>query len=698
MGLDGGAAYVHEGLAHTNNQYEKDELYTELWHACAGPLVNIPHVGDKVFYLPQGHLEQVEAYTNQEFDLQLPKHNLPSQILCRVVYVQLKAELETDEVFAQVTLLPETKEEVSGIEKENSRSSIGSHSRSFCKILTASDTSTHGGFSVLKRHADECLPPLDMSQQLPLQELVARDLHGVEWHFRHVYRGHAKRHLFTTGWSNYVSSKKLVTGDTFVFLRGENGELRVGVRRAIETQQNASSSVISCRSMQLGVLATASHAISTGTMFSVYYHPRMSPSEFLIPYDEYMSSVKNKYSIGLRFRMKFEGEECPKQRIVGTIVGIDDVDPVRWPRSKWRCLTVTWDEPCLTAVRPKRVSPWTIELSDNARTNSLPVQLKMARRVRTHHSSSADSSILDDGSSKNTFEQPPPQKRHAGVLQGQESAISAIELGTIRQPPLAPSLIPNLEWGETPKEFESGNHLNIHMCEQFSPDLCCTVPISSLMPDGFGLNNCIPPSSTYDTCGNNGLSLSNWSVLYQKQNEPESKEMDILTKSNSDGKCMLFGVDLVKLPTESASPHVISPPEVVDSEQFSGPSKIMKRYDSSNSDGDSEKLLQNCPVTTRSCTKVLKHGTALGRSVDLMKLGGYDELIHELDRMFDFDGALIERSNGWNVKYVDDEGDTMLIGDYPWQEFQSMARKLLICPKEDVDGLNLCLLNPLPIP
>jgi hypothetical protein len=32
--------------------------------------------------------------------------------------------------------------------------------RSFCKTLTASDTSTHGGFSVLRRHADECLPPL----------------------------------------------------------------------------------------------------------------------------------------------------------------------------------------------------------------------------------------------------------------------------------------------------------------------------------------------------------------------------------------------------------------------------------------------------------------------------------------------------------------------------------------------------------
>lgn len=37
---------------------------------------------------------------------------------------------------------------------------------SFCKTLTASDTSTHGGFSVLRRHADDCLPPL-VSCQIP---------------------------------------------------------------------------------------------------------------------------------------------------------------------------------------------------------------------------------------------------------------------------------------------------------------------------------------------------------------------------------------------------------------------------------------------------------------------------------------------------------------------------------------------------
>jgi hypothetical protein len=34
--------------------------YTEeLWRACAGPLVSIPKVGERVWYFPQGHMEQV---------------------------------------------------------------------------------------------------------------------------------------------------------------------------------------------------------------------------------------------------------------------------------------------------------------------------------------------------------------------------------------------------------------------------------------------------------------------------------------------------------------------------------------------------------------------------------------------------------------------------------------------------------------
>ena len=38
-----------------------DDLYPELWKACAGPLVDVPQYGERVYYFPQGHMEQVSA-------------------------------------------------------------------------------------------------------------------------------------------------------------------------------------------------------------------------------------------------------------------------------------------------------------------------------------------------------------------------------------------------------------------------------------------------------------------------------------------------------------------------------------------------------------------------------------------------------------------------------------------------------------
>lgn len=64
---------------------------------------------------------------------------------------------------------------------------------------------------------------------------------------------------------------------------------------------------------------------------------------------------------------------------------------------------------------------------------------------------------------------------------------------------------------------------------------------------------------------------------------------------------------------------------------------------------------------------MLKYGTALGRSVDLTRFNGYDELIAGLDQMFDFEGELIDQKCGWHVTYVDVVGDMMHIGDNPWQ-------------------------------
>lgn len=58
-------------------------------------------------------------------------------------------------------------------------------------------------------------------------------------------------------------------------------------------------------------------------------------------------------------------------------------------------------------------------------------------------------------------------------------------------------------------------------------------------------------------------------------------------------------------------------------------------------------------------------GVAVGRAVDLTLLEGYADLIAELEKMFEIKGELKERKK-WQVVYTDEEGDMMLLGDYPW--------------------------------
>jgi len=66
-----------------------------------------------------------------------------------------------------------------------------------------------------------------------------------------------------------------------------------------------------------------------------------------------------------------------------------------------------------------------------------------------------------------------------------------------------------------------------------------------------------------------------------------------------------------------------------------------------------------------TCQKVQMQGVAVGRAVDLTMLDGYDQLINELEEMFDIKGQLQHR-NKWEIVFTDDEGDMMLVGDDPW--------------------------------
>ncbi|KAM1339775.1 hypothetical protein ACFX2H_038254 [Malus domestica] len=764
-------------------------LYTELWHACAGPLVTVPRERERVFYFPQGHIEQVEASTNQVADQQMPMYNLPSKILCRVINVSLKAEPDTDEVFAQVTLLPEPNQDENAVEKEPPpppppRFQV----HSFCKTLTASDTSTHGGFSVLRRHADECLPPLDMSRQPPTQELVAKDLHGSEWRFRHIFRGQPRRHLLQSGWSVFVSSKRLVAGDAFIFVRGENGELRVGVRRAMRQQGSVPSSVISSHSMHLGVLATAWHAILTGTMFTVYYKPRTSPAEFIVPFDQYMESVKNNYSIGMRFKMRFEGEEAPEQKFTGTIIGTEDADTKRWRDSKWRCLKVRWDETS-TISRPERVSPWKIEpaLAPPA-LNPLP--MPRPKRPRTHMVlSSPDSSVLsrEVGSSKVNVD-PAMPGGFSRVLQGQEfptlrgnfaesqsdtaeksvawppsideekiDVVSAsrrygsenwMSLG--RHEPTYTDLLSGFgnnvdtSHGICPPFVDQGvasaNSMRKHSLDQegkynsrswsmlpsslsLSLDSNQKGPLGNMSHQaqgnsrygGFGDYSVVnghrielphgnwmmppPPPSPFENPGNARDIMPRPQMLLDKHEAVNPK----------DGNCKLFGIPLITPDPALLHRNMMNESprnnqaHTFESDLNSEKSRGLKSTD--NLVAVSEPALQTSQQhirdvqgksqggSTRSCTKVHKQGIALGRSVDLTKFNNYKELIAELDMLFEFGGELMSPKKNWMIVYTDDEGDMMLVGDDPWQEFCGIVRKIFIYTREEVQKMNPGTLN-----
>ncbi|KAJ4717621.1 Auxin response factor [Melia azedarach] len=624
-----------------------DALYRELWHACAGPLVSLPREGERVYYFPQGHMEQLEASMHQELEPQMPSFNLPSKILCKVVNVQRRAEPETDEVYAQITLLPEPDQsEVTSPDPpipELEKCTV----HSFCKTLTASDTSTHGGFSVLRRHADDCLPPLDMSQQPPWQELVATDLHGNEWHFRHIFRGQPRRHLLTTGWSVFVSSKKLVAGDAFIFLRGENGELRVGVRRHMRQQTNMPSSVISSHSMHLGVLATASHAIATGTLFSIFYKPRTSRSEFIVSVNKYLEAKKHKLTVGMRFKMTFEGEEVPERRFSGTIVGVGDNKTSAWPDSEWRSLKVQWDEPS-SILRPERVSPWELEpLVANSTTSTA---------------------------------QPAQRNKRA-------------------RPPVLPSQAPDLSvlgmW-KSPVESAAFSYCD----SPHGRDLYPSPKLSSAAkgnPLGFSGTNSQPAVSSNSMY---------WSKRVENSTESFAPVVDKECNERrpaSGNTYRLFGIQLVDNSNiKEASPAFTMsgtmgddrpiPSLDADSDQHSEPSDI-NRSDVPSVSCDAEKSSLRSPQESqsrqiRSCTKVQMQGIAVGRAVDLTRFDCYEDLLKKLEEMFDIEGELGGSSKKWQVVYTDDEDDMMMVGDDPWHEFCSMVRKIYIYTAEEVKRLS----------
>ncbi|CAA0814453.1 Auxin response factor 16 [Striga hermonthica] len=336
------------------NQAEKS-LDPQLWHACAGGMAQIPHPNSKVYYFPQGHAEH--AYMNLNLN-KLPK--IPPLVHCRVSSIKYLADRETDEVYVKIRLVPlkENEFELANDEFEKNGAALGFEkydddkhktTDSFAKTLTQSDANNGGGFSVPRYCAETIFPRLDYSAEPPVQTILAKDVHGQIWKFRHIYRGTPRRHLLTTGWSNFVNQKKLGNA-------------------------NNCECVIEAVSLAAG-----------GQEFEVFYYPRASTPEFVVRSRAVRAAMGVRWCPGMRFKMAFETEDSSRiSWFMGTVSSAQVEDSVRWPNSPWRLLQVAWDEPDLLQ-NVKRVSPWLVELVSNLPPSFLPPLSPPKKRTRLTH-------------------------------------------------------------------------------------------------------------------------------------------------------------------------------------------------------------------------------------------------------------------------------------------------------------------------
>ncbi|MQL79409.1 hypothetical protein Taro_011836 [Colocasia esculenta] len=354
-----------------------------VWKACAGSCVHVPAVDSLVYYFPQGHAEQVSTAV----DLSPSVCGGKPCSLCRVVAVQLLANQETDEVYAKMELDPRIPHPAAGAPHPDAGSAaeVGG-AVSFAKVLTPSDANNGGGFSVPRFCADAIFPALDYGAEPPVQNLVVSDVHGVEWDFRHIYRGTPRRHLLTTGWSKFVNSKKLVAGDSVVFIKKRTGELFVGVRRTGRSAGpldflHYSPQIASPAAGKLGdglgigdgfsrkcrgkvspeAIVEAVRLAGLDHPFEVTYYPRMGFPDFVVRKDVVESAVHLRWLSGTRVKMAVETEDSSRMTSFQGTVTCVVRHPALFTYSPWRTLEVAWDEPD-AMHNVKRVSPWQVEL------------------------------------------------------------------------------------------------------------------------------------------------------------------------------------------------------------------------------------------------------------------------------------------------------------------------------------------------
>ncbi|KAK6942811.1 B3 DNA binding domain [Dillenia turbinata] len=684
-------------------------LDSQLWHACAGGIVQMPPVNSRVFYFPQGHAEHASG--NVDFTT-CPR--IPAYVLCRVSAVKFLADSESDEVYARIRLVPLGKNEYD-FDDEGIVGINGSDTRdkpaSFAKTLTQSDANNGGGFSVPRYCAETIFPRLDYSDDPPVQTILAKDVHGDTWKFRHIYRGTPRRHLLTTGWSTFVNHKKLVAGDSIVFLRAENGDLCVGIRRAKRVLGGGSDSSSgwnpaggncalpygrfstflredgnklmrndsadgSCYGRSLAgkekvkaeSVIEAATLIASGQPFEVVYYPRASTPEFCVKASLVKTALQMRWCSGMRFKMAFETEDSSRiSWFMGTVSSVRVVDPIYWPDSPWRLLQVTWDEPDLLQ-NVKRVSPWQVEVVSNVPAIHLspfsPPRKKL--RLPQHPEFPLDGQLQLPSFSGNILGSSNlfnylPNNTPAG-MQGARHVQYGLSLSDLH--------LNKLHSGLSSAGFPAFTHVA-------APTKASNNPIPFIHR---------PSESESISCL---LTMGNSTQTEKKSDNNKTPQFvlfgrPILTEQQISMSCYGDTVSLLGTGSSSSGGNADKTANFFDG---SG-SAIQQQGLHERSTGEGlQRFKDSCRYSelnleTGQC-KVFMESDDVGRTLDLSVLQSYEELYRRLADMFG-----IEKSEILNhILYRDVTGAVRHFGDEPFSDFMKAARRLTILTDSCSDNI-----------
>ncbi|KAI5434207.1 hypothetical protein KIW84_021174 [Lathyrus oleraceus] len=333
------------------SQQQHHRVDQKIWQICAGDSFTVPKLHSKVYYFPEGHLQHVCPNT-QTLDGCRP------MILCTVSAIDLLADPETYRVYAKLLLTPAIDGSVVPLETSNEED--GDEIVSFAKTLTNTDVLSRGKLYVPLACANSifpALPPLESRNQSLFQDLFLTDICGVVWKFRHVHRRY-HQHLFTTGWSGFVGEKKLLGGDTVVFIKNSAGSISLGIRRKTKFTAVAAANIAE-KEVNMAIKLAEKNAA-----FEAVYYPSVGGCDFVVGEKIVEDAMKVNWSRGMRVTHMVKNDDTSKGYFIfhGTISNLES--PSTRP---WRMLQIEWDE-AYVPQNLKQLSPWQVELNSKTPT------------------------------------------------------------------------------------------------------------------------------------------------------------------------------------------------------------------------------------------------------------------------------------------------------------------------------------------